>query len=83
MTKLEFVARTLWEARRAFAAHSFPDLPPLEEWGDGSIPASNGILEEAEAVLKAVEFVYGNPNAPSYPGYEKIGETITIGRRSN
>lgn len=45
------VARAMWEVRRANAG-----LVPvsLEEWGDGSIPKANGILDEARAAIEAM-----------------------------
>jgi len=50
MSIVECMARAMWEQRREF---NF-ELPiPLEEWGDGSLPRANGVVEEARAALKA------------------------------
>lgn len=55
---VECVARAIWERRRALAKSFFPDVTfDLEEWGDGSIPRSNGVLEEAEAAIAAFRVV--------------------------
>lgn len=51
--KLEQVARAIWEARRTFAKDQFAGIC-LEEWGDGSLPILNGIMEEARAAVEAM-----------------------------
>jgi hypothetical protein len=49
---LEQVARAMWDQRRKWAGN----VPiELEEWGDGSIPKANGIMEEARAALAVIE----------------------------
>jgi hypothetical protein len=54
MTMIERVARAQWEARRKWSAEHY-DMPvPLEEWGDGSLPISNGIMQEARAAIEAM-----------------------------
>lgn len=50
---LERMARAMWEQRRKKTAEDYPTLPPLEAWGDGSVPKANGIMEEARAGLEA------------------------------
>ena len=49
--RVEHVARAIWEARRrhARATRGWE----LEEWGDGSVPLANGIMDEAKAALEA------------------------------
>lgn len=54
MTKLEEIARAIWEARRAYVAKEWPEIAPLEKWGDGSLAQSNGVLEEARAAIEAM-----------------------------
>lgn len=49
----EIIGRAMWEQRRRFAAEQYPDLPPLEEW-DTEIPRLNGVMGEADAVVKAL-----------------------------
>ncbi len=51
---IERVARAIWEQRRTKALELLPDHP-LEEWGDGSIPKANGIMEEAQAAIEAMQ----------------------------
>lgn len=53
MSIVERVARAQWEQRRKKALEFMPDHP-LEEWGDGSVPKSNGIMEEARAAIEAM-----------------------------
>jgi hypothetical protein len=52
MTKLEQVARAMWEQRRQTAASEGIEL---EEWGDGTIPAANWIFPELRAALLALK----------------------------
>jgi hypothetical protein len=49
--QIEYVARAIWLQRRIFAAKRGI---MLEEWGDGSVPRANGILDEARAAIDAV-----------------------------
>jgi hypothetical protein len=53
MSKLEAVARAMWEARRAHNAAVFGI--EVEAWGDGSLPRANGIFAEAKAALEALK----------------------------
>lgn len=53
MTMLEKAARAAWDQRRKKASEFMPGLP-LEEWGDGTIPKLNGLMEEVVAVLTAI-----------------------------
>jgi hypothetical protein len=46
---VEQIARAMWEVRRQKAKLSLIDL---EEWGDGSIPRANHIMDEAGAALE-------------------------------
>ena len=48
-----FVARGIWERRRFFLRQMHH--VELEEWGNGEIPRSNGIMGEAEAAIIAYE----------------------------
>jgi hypothetical protein len=48
---VEDIARAMWERRRKFSGNFSIQL---EEWGDGSIPKANGIIDEANAALKVV-----------------------------
>lgn len=43
------VARGIWERRRQFIKQTMGR--DLEEWGNGEIPRSNGIMGEAEAAI--------------------------------
>lgn len=52
MTKIEEVARGIWERRRKWAAENYGHT--LEEWGDGSIPRLNGVMEEARDAIAAM-----------------------------
>lgn len=69
MTLVEQVARAMWEQRRKHAKATLPDLPDLEEWGDGGVPKANGIMEEARAGLAEIRTVIrddlGNPDKHS------------------
>lgn len=51
---LERVARAMWEQRRRYVQETMPDVGPLEEWGDGSVPRSNGVFEEAREAVEAM-----------------------------
>jgi hypothetical protein len=51
MTKIEAVARAMWERRRTFASEQ---RITLEAWGDGSVPRANGVMEEARAAIEAI-----------------------------
>ena len=53
MTKVEEVARAIWQARRDFVRKD--QNWDLEEWGDGTIPKLNGVMDEAEAAIKAMQ----------------------------
>ncbi len=54
MIMLEKIARAMWEQRRRYCLQTIPEVGLLEEWGDGSIPISNGIMEEARAAVAAL-----------------------------
>lgn len=51
MDKIEQVAREMWEVRRQKAGLVQIEL---EEWGDGSIPRANHIMDEARAAIEAM-----------------------------
>jgi hypothetical protein len=51
MKVLESVARAMWEQRRRAA--KIVDID-LEEWGDGSVPAANGVMDEARVAIEAM-----------------------------
>lgn len=51
MEMIERVARAMWEVRRTKAKLASIDL---EEWGDGSIPEANYILEEACSAIRVM-----------------------------
>lgn len=44
-------AKAVWEQRRKKTAADYPDLLPLDEWGDGTIPEMNGIIAETEVCI--------------------------------
>jgi hypothetical protein len=50
--QIEAVARALWASRVRQAAAQGIDL---ERWGDGSVPKANGIIEDAEAAIAAID----------------------------
>lgn len=52
MTKIEEVARAIWQARRDFIKKDRGW--DLEEWGDGTVPKLNGVMEEARAAIMAM-----------------------------
>lgn len=49
---VERVARAIWEQRRKHAREQ--NGIDLEEWGDGSIPRANGVMDEASAAMEAM-----------------------------
>lgn len=51
---VERVARAMWEDRQRFVKSIDPNLPDLEEWGDGTIPKSNNVIGEARAAIAAM-----------------------------
>lgn len=53
MDKLEQVARKMWEQRRRWSLAKFNIA--LEEWGDGSIPQANGVIEEARVAIREMQ----------------------------
>lgn len=54
ITDLERVERAMWAQRIKAARDKWPDLPPIDEWGDGTIPKLNGIEGEVRAALQSL-----------------------------
>lgn len=52
MDDVERIARLVWDHRRAKAAERGIEL---EEWGDGTIPKANFVLEEARLAIEAMK----------------------------
>lgn len=75
---VERLARAQWEARRRWAAKEYPDLLPLEEWGDGSIPKANGIMEEAASIFDELKAL-GLAIVPVEPTEEMIEKATIFG----
>lgn len=68
---VERVARRIWDRRRALVALAYPELLPLEPWGDGTIPKANWIMEEAQAAIEAMrEPTDAMSHAPTQTGGE-------------
>lgn len=54
---IELVAMAMWEARRVHIRKLGEPALDLEEWGDGSFPRKNGIMEEARAAIEVMRDV--------------------------
>lgn len=61
------VARAIWERRRMFIKLKLGQ--ELEEWGNGEIPRSNGIMNEAEAAIMVYDYLMRR-NDPAWKGLD-------------
>jgi len=57
MDLVEQVARAIWEKRRECAKLHGIDL---EDWGDGSFPRANHVLEEAKVAIDLLNQINAN-----------------------
>ena len=51
---VERVEKAIWEERRRFIKAREPDLPELDEWGNGTVPKMNNVMGEAAAAIAAM-----------------------------
>lgn len=49
---VERVAKAMWEKRREISRLDYEI--ELDEWGDGTVPAGCGVLDEARAAIEAM-----------------------------